>query len=495
MPPRTLDAIRNDPDYKDITYREVLARTPSAVMTVPRSFTSDISFLPVYDQQDKGACVEFADGKYAGGYTQYKRTGKLIEPSARFGYAMAHIYGGLDWTTQGTRPRDYALVKVKAGMPTVSVVPDDLNLDLNTFTKIDVTVAMVNSGMQARDQGFATVGNNFDEIKLAIKNEGFVTLTVGVGDWSTGNVKPPTGGISLKGYHRVFIYGYDEPTDGNLYLYGRNQWGKDWGYGGNFVIKYNEYQSNIFDIFAYPAAMPVDLVAEARGKTTKPMHNWNAPMLYGQSNADVKAYQNVLRYEGLIPASQAATGYYGDLTRNGTPSFQFRYGVASIDIILGLGGLRAGSATIAALNLNFGIIFPSYPVKIAAWAKAIEHKEGYFAPGENPDYPNGTLAWKYKNPGNLTDAPYYHTLPGFMGVAPEHSFCMWKDKEAGMNALCDKLLRAATGKSTTYSPNMSLYTFFGVYAPAGDGNDPKKYAEDTAKDMGVDPNAPISSFV
>jgi hypothetical protein len=39
-----------------------------------------------------------------------------------------------------------------------------------------------------------------------------------------------------------------------------------------------------------------------------------------------------------------------------------------------------------------------------AWATAVQAMEGYFAPGENPSTPNGSLSYNNNNPGNLETA-------------------------------------------------------------------------------------------
>lgn len=486
---RALGARLNNPSYKDIPYASVLERRASLAFTGMSKIT-DISMLPVYDQGQLPICVAMADVKYAKRFLHFKNTGKLIEPSARFAYAVGHTYSNLKPYDEGSYPRDVARVTTKAGCPLIGAVPDDLKMTHAAFSVLDVTVPMIDSGLPYKNEGYAVVENTWDMIEQAILRDGFVTLTCDVGDWTYGAVRPPINGITSKGYHRVFIYGFDRF---NKTLIGRNSWGEGWGYSGDFKLQYQEYQKFLFDILVY-TDIPEDLLADARAKTTKPEYKWDRDMIYNQKgNADVKALQEVLRYEGFIPGSQPATGNYLDLTRKAVLEYQQRYGVSSLSVLLELNGFRVGSLTRNSLNKNFGRVWPVFPGRIKNWALAIKGMEGYFAPGESKDYPNGTPAWRNKNPGNLKAAPLVRSYPGFIGE--NNGFAVFSSYEAGLNALQSMLFRACTPPVETYSPEMTLYAFYEKYAPKSDNNDPKHYAEVVAKSLGVEPGLPIKFLI
>jgi hypothetical protein len=124
---------------------------------------------------------------------------------------------------------------------------------------------------------------------------------------------------------------------------------------------------------------------------------------------------------------------------------------------------------------------------ITDWANAIKQYEGFFAPGQNPKYPDGTLSWKNNNPGNIRSWP---------NTPQNGGFAHFPTYDVGFAALCTLLTNAATGKSANYKPTMSLVQFFAVYAPSDDHNDPNAYADFIAKKLQVDPNTfPISQFV
>ncbi|HAW2705926.1 TPA: lytic transglycosylase catalytic [Escherichia coli] len=93
-----------------------------------------------------------------------------------------------------------------------------------------------------------------------------------------------------------------------------------------------------------------------------------------------------------------------------------------------------------------------------------------------PDIPGGgTLADRNNNPGNIRPV----SGKGFRFF--ESAFEGWK-------AMKNQLMRYFTGK-TTGRALQTIQDIVSTWAPAGDNNDPKKYAQDVAKWMGVSPNA------
>jgi hypothetical protein len=113
-------------------------------------------------------------------------------------------------------------------------------------------------------------------------------------------------------------------------------------------------------------------------------------------------------------------------------------------------------------------------------ALAIQSFEGYYAPGANPKYPSGTLAWRNNNPGNLR--------PGSLAVGATGSsggYAVFPDYATGLAALTGLI------QSPAYY-GLTLNQFFAKYAPAADNNNPGQYAATVAANLGVDPNTPIS---
>ena len=93
-----------------------------------------------------------------------------------------------------------------------------------------------------------------------------------------------------------------------------------------------------------------------------------------------------------------------------------------------------------------------------------------------PDIPGGgTLADRNNNPGNI------RPVSG-------KGFRFFESALEGWVAMKNQLMRYFTGK-TTGRALQTIQDIVSTWAPAGDNNDPKKYAQDVAKWMVVSPNA------
>ncbi|ECC2476533.1 lytic transglycosylase catalytic [Salmonella enterica] len=96
-----------------------------------------------------------------------------------------------------------------------------------------------------------------------------------------------------------------------------------------------------------------------------------------------------------------------------------------------------------------------------------------------PDIPGGgTLADRNNNPGNIR--PVGGNGFRFFGSALQ-----------GWEAMKNQLMRYFTGR-TTGRALQTIQDIVSTWAPAGDNNDPKKYAQDVAKWMGVSPNTVLN---
>ena len=127
---------------------------------------------------------------------------------------------------------------------------------------------------------------------------------------------------------------------------------------------------------------------------------------------------------------------------------------------------------------------------LVQFCAGIQGMEGYYAPGENKNYPNGTRAWKNKNPGNIK----------FVGQAlaigaDAQGFCIFRTYEDGLTTLKNMVKNVAAGKSKVYRADMTFTEFFRVYAPSSDGNYPEKYARFVADKCGVGVDTRINQLV
>lgn len=132
---------------------------------------------------------------------------------------------------------------------------------------------------------------------------------------------------------------------------------------------------------------------------------------------------------------------------------------------------------------------PTPQKAIDSFCLAIQEFEGYFAPGVNSKYPNGTISWRNNNPGNLRPA-------GQIGMTgSKGGFAVFKNYEVGYQALYHQVEIACNGKSKVYHPNMTILEFFSKFAPSSDGNYPKIYATFVANKLGVSVDFVIRNLI
>jgi hypothetical protein len=117
-------------------------------------------------------------------------------------------------------------------------------------------------------------------------------------------------------------------------------------------------------------------------------------------------------------------------------------------------------------------------------AKAIQTFEGY-APPVSRSYRN-------RNPGNLKMTTYVKSL-GATGK-DAHGFAIFPTYEAGFQALCQFISDAGHNLLGAYK-DCDIYKFFSVYAPAHDANNPTRYAEFVASQMGIEPTEKVANIV
>lgn len=121
-------------------------------------------------------------------------------------------------------------------------------------------------------------------------------------------------------------------------------------------------------------------------------------------------------------------------------------------------------------------------MSLELFAQTIQKVEGYYAPGENPAYPDGTLAWRNNNPGNLIYTDYYARHFGAVPGAGKYS--RFADYATGYAALKHQIqLDAARG--------LTIAQMMEKYAPSSDGNNPSSYAATIANALGVSVNTPV----
>jgi len=117
-------------------------------------------------------------------------------------------------------------------------------------------------------------------------------------------------------------------------------WGQGTALNGQRIITESFFkQRNFFAAHFMNFAFEIAPVA-------KPKYTFTKDLQFEMTDPDVKALQDVLKYEGLFPANAESTGYFGAITKKGVQDWQIKHKIVSS----GAGFGRVGPLTRAKLN-------------------------------------------------------------------------------------------------------------------------------------------------
>lgn len=99
----------------------------------------------------------------------------------------------------------------------------------------------------------------------------------------------------------------------------------------------------------------------------------------------------------------------------------------------------------------------------------------------------GTISWRYNNPGNIKHGKFAvaHRAAGI----GDGGHAVFPNYNLGEQAMKDLIFTNERGFNSK-----SILEMLNIYAPAGDGNDPKGYAKFVAARIGVSINTTINSL-
>lgn len=239
----SLGAIKNPKDLRDIKLTQV-----QQPVSIPTSYKTDISFIPVLNQKMLGACVGHAHA-IIHIYNEYKENRVVKNLSPRYIYALAKKLDGL--SQEGTYPRIACKVQ-QNGCATENTVPNNTDLSHADYIKILETPEIKSDALPYRIKGYVDVTNSKELLKQAIYQNGVVAITISVGNFNNPIKKGDFG------LHRVVVYGYD----GDRFFF-RNSWGNTWGDNGNGYFDWNDQQLQDLMVFT---DVPNALIEEAKKK-------------------------------------------------------------------------------------------------------------------------------------------------------------------------------------------------------------------------------------
>lgn len=128
--------------------------------------------------------------------------------------------------------------------------------------------------------------------------------------------------------------------------------------------------------------------------------------------------------------------------------------------------------------------------KLDQFVQGIKVHEGWFPPAEYP--PNGSRSYRNNNPGNLKYTSYTASLGAIDRDAS--NFARFATPDAGLAALRLFVIDAGNNRLRAYK-NCSIRTFFRVYAPSSDNNDPDRYAKIVSIKVNMPVDTPIKNII
>lgn len=323
-------AIESIKDNRTIQYN-VLPQA-QAVINIPENYETDITMLPVENQGPIGACVAYALAKIIQ-YKEYKESGNLIPMSARFIYTIARAISG--WTGQvGQGLMPLFGVKAVANGTWDTQAMDDTSLPHSEYEKMTISEAMKAEAYKYRIKGYAQI-TDVVTLQKAIMNEGLVAISMpyGGGNFNQGLLTPYT---ITDSRHYIVVYGW-QTIDRRIAFKFRNQWTKDWGFAGNGMFFWDEYQGQVVDMFAL-ADVPDEFIETARSTAFQ----FNVDIPKGSKGPLVTELQKALTDLGYYIGP--VTGFYGDMTAQAVTQFQIAQKIPTNN------GKNVGPMTRAKLN-------------------------------------------------------------------------------------------------------------------------------------------------
>lgn len=332
---------------KDYLFKEVVA-CANPVNWVEKKPNEWRSF-PIYDQDGSGSCVAQTLAKLLG--VMYWLKNKVYVH-----FSATHIYQRRSNKPEGGMNGVNAFEIARKGVTLEELAPSQKmtdeqmdNMEIAEYKERVGEIFRIPNYLQPPIQDIDTVASIIQTTGKAV----MVWFYFKIDEWTdTPVVKYADldlrGSFSLR--HSVSAVDFCL-VNGKKSLIIEDSWGSSYGLRGQRVINEDFYKARNFFV-AYPMNFAFDTET-----TNKPCYRFNKVMGMGyEANdpVDVKALQDVLKYEGLFPTNIDSTGYYGSITTKGVAAFQEKYQVADKLELIAVAGKRVGDKTLAKLNELYG---------------------------------------------------------------------------------------------------------------------------------------------
>lgn len=329
------------PEEKDKDWKhEELASSPVVNFVSKEQAYKNSKIYPVFNQKSESSCVGHGSAlEHA-----------IFNIKSDFKGSPEYIYRRrMNYPTEGMFGVDSYNIMSKYGICDFKLLPTQGTEAL--ANAVTLTQEMDEDALKHKIQAYLTIDNiSFDTVASLVSQGKAVKIFINATyrEWATDSVKVLD--TVKKGYapicHCIVALPNTAHQDGEDYIIIQ-----DSAWFGGFYTR--RIPRSFFDAGrVWFAGYITDISFTPVGE--KPKHKFTLPIRYGEKSDRVKALQECLIYEGLLP-TDCNTGYFGGLTLKAVKLFQTRYAV-SILSPLGLSQAtgNVGERTIAKLNELYG---------------------------------------------------------------------------------------------------------------------------------------------
>ena len=304
---------------------------------------SEWNKFPIRDQNGSLTCVAQTGAKVLG-VENHLEESKFIEFSARDIYERrANKPSGGMWG------QDALSILSKFGATTEEKLPSQNMHEYEIEAPFVRTEEDLIIAKKYRGGGYVQLPIDIDKVADVVLNQKKAVMIYIFGDYSEWDVyipkvnKPET--TVNNAYFRHAITVVDAFLfKGEKCVLIEDSWGKGFGEQGQRIVTESFFKTRV-----YFAGYLLNL-SNAPEQTLKPKYTFTKILKFGISNPDVKALQDVLKYEGLFPVTVPSTGNYFQVTAKGVLAFQRKHKVANDVELVKLAGKLVGPKTLLALN-------------------------------------------------------------------------------------------------------------------------------------------------
>lgn len=302
---------------------------------------SDIPEYTIRNQDGSSACGAFAGAKMLGAL--YKKThGKYVDLLPQFIYKKRENY-----PSEGMYLTDIFKIASKYGSPLDEKLLGD-NLNETQCNSFPITEKMSQEALEYAGGTYLYIDvNNIDEVAKVI-DQGYTPIILvkcNIAEW-TGVPKVIQGTTNFNIVHFVPCI-YAGMRGGVKTIVINDSWGSSYGLAGLRYITEDFWKNRVLQVMYMREKIPM---------APKPRYNFTKMLSYGLTgNDDVRALQNILKYEGCLDTSVQSTGNYYNLTAQAVMKLQLKNNIASPAEIYSLAGKKVGPKTLAYLQKNYAI--------------------------------------------------------------------------------------------------------------------------------------------